>query len=35
MIKNGYSIVFYLIRESNGISDILAHVENDELIKTL
>ena len=28
-------IVFYLIRESNGISDILAHVENDELIKTL
>lgn len=28
-------IVFYLIRESIGISDILARVENDELIKTL
>ena len=28
-------IVFYLIRESIEISDTLAHVENDELIKTL
>ena len=28
-------IVFYLIRESIGISDTLEHAENDELIKTL